>query len=267
MFETFLFISLAITFILIVFLVYHFKSRIATIEHKCDTMFEIINSIVREMNNASNDDITITNSQPNMQINQFTPTFDNKIDIVLSEDDYDSEDEDDCDSEDENDSDDEDENDSGDEDDSEDENDSDDEDDSEDENNVEESINTDKRVINMDNLQDMDTIDTNFDNDNDNDNNNNNTHIEGVDEINDANVEPLNPDNLEMHVEKVEETTNNLDDNSTVSTNTETKHSMSVFKRMTLPLLKTYVIEKGLISDPSKMKKQDLINLIETNDI
>ena len=26
-------------------------------------------------------------------------------------------------------------------------------------------------------------------------------------------------------------------------------------------------IEKGLISDPSKMKKQDLINLIETNDI
>jgi hypothetical protein len=36
---------------------------------------------------------------------------------------------------------------------------------------------------------------------------------------------------------------------------------------MTLPLLRTYVIEKGLSSDPSKMKKQDLINLIETNDI
>ena len=248
MFETFLFISLAITFILIVFLVYHFKSRIATIEHKCDTMFEIINSIVREMNNTSTDNITIANSQPNMQVNQFTPTFGNKIDIVLSEEDYDSEDEDeeDYDSEDEDDCDSDDETLSGDED--------------EDENNVEESINTDKRVINMDNLQDMDTIDTNFDNDN-------NTHIEGVDEINDANVEPLNPDNLEMHVEKVEETTNNLDDNSTVSTNTETKHSMSVFKKMTLPLLKTYVIEKGLITDPSKMKKQDLINLIETNDI
>jgi hypothetical protein len=107
----------------------------------------------------------------------------------------------------------------------------------------------------------MDTIETNSYNDN------NDTHIEGVDEINDANVEPLNTDNLEIHVEKVEEPVNNLDDNSTVSTNTETKHSMSVFKKMTLPLLKTYVIEKGLISDPSKMKKQDLINLIETNDI
>ena len=71
-----------------------------------------------------------------------------------------------------------------------------------------------------------------------------------------------------MHVEKMDEHTNNLDDNSIVSTNTETKHTSSyVFKRMTLPLLKTYVIEKGLISDPSKMKKQDLINLIETNDI
>lgn len=260
MFETFLFVSLAITFILVVFLVYHFKSRIATVEHKCDTMFEIINNIVAEMNHPQSE--IIHNSQPNMQVNQFTPTFDNKIDIVLSEDDYDSEDEDDCDSEDETLSGDEDENDSGDEDDSEDENDSDDEDDSEDENNVEESINTEKRVINMDNLQDMDTIDTNFDNDN------NDTHIEGVDEINDANVEPLNTDNLDMHVEKVEESVNNLDDNSTVSTNTETKHtSSSVFKRMTLPLLKTYVIEKGLISDPSKMKKQDLINLIETNDI
>ena len=114
---------------------------------------------------------------------------------------------------------------------------------------------------NVNDIQDMDTIETNFDNDN-------NTHIEGIDEINDANVEPLNPDNLEMHIEKVEESVNNLDDTSTVSTNTETKHpDSSVFKKMTLPLLRTYVIEKGLSSDPSKMKKQDLINLIETNDI
>ena len=65
MFETFLFVSLAITFILIVFLVYHFKSRITVVEHKCDTMFEIINNIVVEMNNAQPD--IINNSQPTMQ--------------------------------------------------------------------------------------------------------------------------------------------------------------------------------------------------------
>ena len=80
-------------------------------------------------------------------------------------------------------------------------------------------------------------------------------------------VIPLNTDSLEIHVEKIENTDLILDDTSVVSTNTETKHSTSVFKRMTLPLLKTYVIEKGLISDPTKMKKQDLINLIETHDI
>ena len=37
--ETFFFISLAITFILIVMLVYHFKDRLGLLEQKCDTMF------------------------------------------------------------------------------------------------------------------------------------------------------------------------------------------------------------------------------------
>ena len=217
MFETFLFVSLAITFILIVFLVYHFKSRITMVEHKCDTMFEIINNIVAEMNNTQNELHHSTN--PEIQSNQDIYTH-NKIDIVLSDDESGSDDESD-------------------------------------------SVNSNMRVININNVQDMDTVDSNYYHDNDN----NDTHIEGVDEINDVNVEPLNTDNLEMHIEKVEETTNNLDDESTVSTYTETKHSMSIFKKMTLPLLKTYVIEKGLITDPSKMKKQDLINLIETNDI
>lgn len=47
--ETFFFISLGITFILILLLVYHFKQRLSTIETKSDTMFEIINNIVKEM--------------------------------------------------------------------------------------------------------------------------------------------------------------------------------------------------------------------------
>ena len=48
--ETFFFISLGITFILILLLVYHFKQRLNTIEQKNDTMFEIINNIVKELN-------------------------------------------------------------------------------------------------------------------------------------------------------------------------------------------------------------------------
>ena len=47
--ETFFFISLAITFVLIMMLVYHFKGRLVMLEDKCNTMFEIMNSMVKEM--------------------------------------------------------------------------------------------------------------------------------------------------------------------------------------------------------------------------
>lgn len=47
--ETFFFISLGITFILILLLVYHFKQRLSTLEQKSETMFDIINNIVKEM--------------------------------------------------------------------------------------------------------------------------------------------------------------------------------------------------------------------------
>ena len=47
--ETFFFISLGITFVLILLLVYHFKQRLNSIEQKSDTMFEIINNIVTEL--------------------------------------------------------------------------------------------------------------------------------------------------------------------------------------------------------------------------
>jgi len=47
--ETFFFISLGITFVLILLLVYHFKQRMTVIEEKNDTMFQIINNVVKEM--------------------------------------------------------------------------------------------------------------------------------------------------------------------------------------------------------------------------
>ena len=51
--ETFFFLSLAITFILILLLVNHFKQRINTLEQKCDTMFEVINSILQDVGSLS----------------------------------------------------------------------------------------------------------------------------------------------------------------------------------------------------------------------
>lgn len=47
--ETFFFISLGITFILILLLVYHFKQRLSNLEQKNDSMVSIINNIVKEM--------------------------------------------------------------------------------------------------------------------------------------------------------------------------------------------------------------------------
>jgi hypothetical protein len=47
--ETFFIFSLAVSFFLILMLVYHFKQRMATLEQKCDTMVSIINDIAREL--------------------------------------------------------------------------------------------------------------------------------------------------------------------------------------------------------------------------
>ena len=49
--ETGFFFTLAITFLLMLLLVYHFKQRLITTEQKQDTMFEIINNLVHEFNN------------------------------------------------------------------------------------------------------------------------------------------------------------------------------------------------------------------------
>jgi len=59
--ETFFFISLVITFVLIIMLVYHFKERLSALEQKCDTMFDIINNIVQQLNILKTKPPTISN--------------------------------------------------------------------------------------------------------------------------------------------------------------------------------------------------------------
>ena len=80
-FETILLISLAITFVLILFLVYHFKQRIATTEEKTDTMFDIINNMAQEMTNIRTAMNMVTQA-PNAIHTPVThvPSF-NKIDV------------------------------------------------------------------------------------------------------------------------------------------------------------------------------------------
>jgi hypothetical protein len=61
--ETFFFLSLGITFVLILLLVYHFKERIGTVEKKSESLLEIINNMVKEMNNLRNSHLQLHAAQ------------------------------------------------------------------------------------------------------------------------------------------------------------------------------------------------------------
>ena len=59
--DSVLYICLAITFVLILLIVYHFKQRVSALEAKQDTMFELVNNMVQEMQN-----IRANSIQPSM---------------------------------------------------------------------------------------------------------------------------------------------------------------------------------------------------------
>jgi len=98
--ETFFFISLAITFVLIMMLVYHFKERLSILEKKTNTMFDIINNIVKEItgikynlaNQPSFDTMNVLNipvSDTFREMNEKIPVSDDEDD---EEDEYESDD-------------------------------------------------------------------------------------------------------------------------------------------------------------------------------
>ena len=278
MLESFFILSLGITFVLVLFLVYHFKQRLTLLENKCDTTFEIINNVVSELGNIRGA-FRLAGGAP-MPV-QAPPRQENianaKINVNISDDEHDVSDydEDDDDSDEDSDGDDDDDGDDGDDDGDDESDESDDDGDNDDvahdvaesgEDNVEEvagnASNNDSntvRIINLDNQQEFDIIET----------------------VEELNVEPSNRDDqaeddsshienmeeIQLHVEKLPTGERHLDDSSITSSVAESKNNSHVYKKMTLPVLKAYVIEKGLASDPSKMKKQELIQLIETSDI
>ena len=117
--ETFFFFSLAISFVLILLLVYHFKQRMTTLEQKSDTMVSIINDIAKELTyvrQISTNYMMTSVSHGNMGAYAFPPPFhqshdhgcSDRVEVDDSEDDEDD-DEDDDDDEDEDDDEDDDE--------------------------------------------------------------------------------------------------------------------------------------------------------------
>jgi hypothetical protein len=105
--EKFFFISLAITFILIIMLVYHFKDRISLLEGKCETMFEIANNLVKEINFLRRVIVPSLHNPPSQVVQNVVydqPVFEQPVfekpgfeqpvfkKIVVSDSEYDSED-------------------------------------------------------------------------------------------------------------------------------------------------------------------------------
>jgi hypothetical protein len=72
--ETFFFISLGITFILILLLVYHFKQRLSNLEQKSDTMLDIVNNVVKEMGVIK----VLASSRPTPQSHPLSAFMDNQ---------------------------------------------------------------------------------------------------------------------------------------------------------------------------------------------
>ncbi len=108
--ESFFLLSLGITFVLIVLLVYHFKQRLSSMEQKCDTMFDIVQNLVKELKavkSACHEQSASACLEP--MLCMMSPPVNKQIVTIESDDDEDSENDEDED-EDSDDDDDDDEN-------------------------------------------------------------------------------------------------------------------------------------------------------------
>lgn len=235
MLEMFFFVSLAITFVLILFLVYHFRQKMTSMENRCDAMFEIINNIVKELNNRNN---LIAHSEipENVLFKPDISYFEQQemSKLVVSDNEYDTDDEAESDEEE-----------------SDEEESDEDESDENDENVILPEIIDDEasvKVINME-IQAIDSeIVANDENQSEN------IDEEDPDIHNGLDTESVN----NIHVEKLETTLENVVNDAPIV-------DMDVYRKMNLNALKALVIEKGYASDTAKMKKVDLLKLLESS--
>jgi len=320
--ETFFFVSLGITILLVALLVYHFKQRVSSIEQKYESLFDIVTGVVKQLSNMQQP-VTISHPPQNMgqfirsnqssqnsglshnfmsNVNeeiqtqwvgpehlgnmnisneyqqifhdmndqlQYNKLLDNKnihnnANNEYEEDDPESEeDENETDSDiDESDSDDDD-----------DESDSDDdENDSGDDTKIvvsDDEIANENRVkiINLNVGETINTIEIDLSSHNNEISPINLDYSPETDDIYELPVQDIQIDYSLVSTEeeppivvrKIETTVNEPVDTNVV----EKSASKDLYKKMTLSNLKATVISKGLCSDPSKMKKTELLKLLE----
>jgi hypothetical protein len=265
MLESAFFITLGISCVLLLMLIYHFKQRISKLEQSNETTFEIMKDMVQEVSNLK---IGLQNyATLSHQMTQ-KRTIDNyeypsgsfeKVNVALDQDDdetYSDDDDltndDDQDETDEYGSDDED----TDEEDASEDEDTDEDDASDDEDNDEEEEEENR----TDNDIKFVSVDVDAD------------ESLNIDDIRDNNEDQ---EDLDDNLDLVEIDTSKLEDiqiNKIDSAETleepvvsEPINKKEVYKKMNVPSLKALVIEKGLASEVSKLKKNELIKLLESN--
>ena len=200
--ETSFIISLGITFVLILLLIYHFKQRLTLTESKQDTMFEIINNLAQELNNIKGH-MSLMNRPPtphpfsNMN-NEIRFTHENMV--QSDEPDKESEEYEDDDDDDDDD---------------------------------------DERIIVSDDDEDEDEDDI------------------SVVELTDNEDEIEIKDEIEIEDINANENTEELKEEEI-----SIKEAPN-FSKMNLGSLKAYIVEKGLVEDASKMKKAQILTLIQ----
>jgi hypothetical protein len=208
--ETFFFISLAITFVLIMMLVYHFKGRISLLEQKCDNMFEIMNNIVKELRNikmSSSNNVNPAMIVPNNETIMFHQHHNlGELFQQFQQDNFIDEDEED-------------------------------EDEDVDEDESRKIVVSDTEYEDEGEEPPVKIINIEF----------------NEDESNNESI-----DNLEV----LEEDTISLDDEEAEAEDFSLEQSVD-YKKMDISYLRTMVITRGLATDTKKMKKGDLIKLLE----
>jgi len=215
MMDSIFYLGLVATFLLILLVVYHFKNRVSTMEQRCDTMFEIMNNIVQELNLLRRQNTTSFGGGAPMNVPTNQVEHSHSVQMYPRHDDE-SDDED------------------------EDEESGDDESSYLSEDDLEEDEEEDEeRVVELDNeLKQVKMVED------------------------DVQQEPTQSslleidDNNSIKVEKVETTLENTDQMD------EFPSAMDAYKAMTNSALKALVIEKGLSTNPSKLKKVELIELL-----
>jgi len=196
--------------------VFHFKQRISDIEEKSETMFLIINDIVKELSSVKqNCCIQLSDNKPINLCCMPPVNVMRQEKIIVSDEELDDDEDDDDDDDDDYDED----------------------DDEDDENppplNITEDPNL--KIITVD-------ID------------------ETVQLLDNEEQETVNIETVNLLVEKIEGESETVINEPTLDT------SKDIYRKMTLPALKACVITKGLSTDPSKMKKNELLKLLEANE-